>query len=177
VAQFVGSMFSGDSKFDAAKTNSFADFTELEKHGMALFFSDKTNCSRCHAGANFAADDSPGGEYGEPSVAGTANVGLDLVYDDQGKANGKFRIPSLRNIALTGPYMHDGRFNTLREVINHYNSNIQPHEFLDDNLTLNSSPKNMNFTELDMISLEAFLRTLTDEDLVTNEIYSNPFRK
>lgn len=176
VAQFVGSMFSGDSRFDKAVEDDFTSFTEVEKHGMALFFSERTKCNRCHAGPNFSSPDGPGGEYSEPTVAGTANVGLDLNYEDQGKANGKFRIPSLRNIALTGPYMHDGRFSTLKEVLQHYDKNIQPHTFLDDNLKAGEGPAKMNFTELEFIALEAFLNTLTDEDLLVNEKYSNPFR-
>lgn len=176
IAQFVGSMFSGDAKFDAAKENDFAEYTEMEKIGMGLFFSERTKCNRCHAGANFNAPDQPGGEYGAPGVAGTANVGLDVVYEDQGKGNGKFKIPSLRNIQLTAPYMHDGRFETIREVLNHYDQGIVEHNFLDDNLREGDAPKKMNFSELEFQALEAFLNTLTDKDLVTNEKYSNPFR-
>ncbi len=178
VAQFVGSMYSGSSKFDHGVNNNFADFSELEKYGMAIFFSDEANCSACHAGANFAAQDNPlaGGQYSSPTVAGTANIGLEVDYEDEGRGEGKFRIPSLRNIALTGPYMHDGRFETLKEVIGHYNEDIAPHLSLDDNLKAGGLPKRMNLSTLEITALESFLRTLTDEDLVSNPMYSNPFR-
>lgn len=176
IAQFVGSMFSGTAKFDRAKSNDFAEYTEMEKLGMAVFFSERANCSSCHSGANFNAPDQPGGGYSSPAVAGTANVGLELNYEDQGRSNGKFKIPSLRNIALTAPYMHDGRFTNLRQVLEHYDKGIMPHSFLDHNLKDGSNPRRMNFTELEFMALEAFLTTLTDEDLVSNDKYSNPFR-
>lgn len=105
-------------------------------------FSERTGCFKCHSGSNFSAPDDPGGAYGAPTVAGTANVGLDKTYADNGKGNGKFRIPSLRNIELSAPYMHDGRFNTLEAVVDHYSHGIQAHPHLDANLKdKNGQPK------------------------------------
>jgi len=128
LSEFIASMFKKDSKFDEGLVSNFDNFSSLEKHGMELFFSSTTQCASCHAGANFST---PTGGFNNPyrDTGGSTNIGLDVVYEDQGFADGKFKIPSLRNIALTAPYMHDGRFETLTEVIQHYNTGIQPHEF------------------------------------------------
>ena len=81
--------------------------------------------------------------------------------------NGKFRIPSLRNIELTAPYMHDGRFNTLEEVVEHYNTGVKPHNHLDKNLkNTDGSPLRPNLNSLEQKALVAFLKTLTDETTI-----------
>jgi len=76
---------------------------------------------------------------------------------------GKFKFPSLKNIAIRPPYMHDGRFATLEEVIDHYSSGIQNHQF--------------NFTQAEKDALIAFLNTLTDNQMLTDEKYNNPFKE
>jgi len=175
IAQFVGSVFKADSRFDEGLEVNFSNFSQLEKHGMALFFSEKTNCASCHNGVNFA---SPTAARNNPYVStlGTTNIGLQMEYDDPGFINGKFTIPSLRNVALTAPYMHDGRFNTLREVLDHYNTGVVNHPDLDIKLKRNNQPVRMELTELDMQALEAFMLTLTSKTITTDERYSNPFR-
>ena len=98
-------------------------------------------------------------------------------YADEGLGEGRFRIPSLRNIALTAPYMHDGRFATLGEVIDHYDHGIQAHPALDKNLRNNDgTPKRMNLNPLEKQALIAFLNTLTDETVLTDQRFSNPFK-
>lgn len=177
MTQFLSAMKTGKSKFDQGFENNFTNYTPLELEGKDLFMSTKTNCTSCHAGINFAAPDFPGGPYGQPSVKGTANIGLDLDYADEGKGEGKFRIPSLRNIALTGPYMHDGRFETLEEVVEHYNSGVQAHHALDHNLVdENGQPQRLNLSTFEKKALVAFLHTLTDDAFITDERYSNPFQ-
>ena len=177
LSQFVVALVSSDSKFDTGIESGFQNFSALEKLGHELFFSERTQCSGCHAGGNFAAPDFPGGEYGQPGVQGTASIGLDLVSADPGKGNGLFRIPSLRNVALTAPYMHDGRFNSLEEVIDHYNSGIQAHPELDTKLQdENGLPRRMSLNSLEKKALVAFLHTLTDSSLIVKEKYSDPFR-
>jgi len=146
ISQFIASISSTETAFDRALEDDFESYSEMEKLGMAIFFSDKAQCSSCHSGANFAADDSSNGEY--RTTAGTANIGLDLVYDDNGKNEGQFKIPSLRNIALTAPYMHDGRFESLREVINHYNHNVKPHDNLDDKLRTGNQAQQLDLSSL-----------------------------
>ncbi|MEM7374002.1 MAG: cytochrome c peroxidase [Bacteroidota bacterium] len=186
LGQFLNSMVSYNSKFDKGMENDFADFTPLELKGKELFFSPKTQCSSCHADGNFAAPDGPNQEYGSGgrdlsgqsriNPKGTANIGLDVNYSDNGRQNGKFKIPSLRNIALTAPYMHDGRFETLEEVIHHYSKRIQPHQDLDGKFrSLNGNVVRLNFTPLEVESLIAFLHTLTDEQMVTDPKFSDPF--
>jgi cytochrome c peroxidase len=175
ITHFVSSMISMNAKSDKVD-NGLAQFTALEKMGHDLFFSERTNCFKCHSGSNFSAPDDPGGAYGAPTVAGTANIGLDKSYADNGKGNGKFRIPSLRNIELSAPYMHDGRFTTLEAVIDHYSRGIQAHPHLDANLKDGSGqPKRMNFTAEEKDALIAFLRTLTDVSFISNPKYSDPF--
>ena len=202
LAQFMRSMVSYESKFDKGMENDFADFTPLEIAGKELFFSQKAQCSSCHANGNFAAPDGqffitnvdafsggltvpsdpinniPGGNnpYASPQSKGTANIGLDVVYEDDGKEKGKFKIPSLRNIALTGPYMHDGRFGTLEEVVDHYSENIQPHNDLDSKFrAVGGGVAQMGFTELEKRSLVAFMETLTDANFIRDEKFSDPF--
>lgn len=182
IAQFVGSITTNNSKFDEGQKTEFSNFTSLEKMGMEIFNSEKAKCSSCHTGNNFAADDNPGGEYGggftqaSNNPRGTTNIGLDLVYNDNGKESGKFKIPSLRNIALTGPYMHDGRFSSLEEVIDHYSNGIKPHKDLDIKFKNQTGDVvHLNLDPVEKQALVSFLHTLSDESLLTNPKYSDPF--
>ena len=113
------------------------------------------------------------------------NNGLDGVStDDLGLAEvtgiktheGLFRAPSLKNIAVRGPHMHDGRFETLEEVIEHYSTGVQPHHNLDRKLkSADGSPRKLNLTERQKTALVAFLETLTDEAFLRDEKFSDPF--
>lgn len=175
ITHFLSSMITMNSKHDLAKVNR-AELTISEKLGRDLFFSQRSGCFKCHSGDNFSAPDEPGGSYGAPSVAGTANIGLDKNYADNGKGNGKFRIPSLRNIELSAPYMHDGRFNSLSAVIDHYSAGVQAHPFLDANMkTSQGQPKRLNFTVEEKDALVAFLCTLTDISFISDPKFSDPF--
>lgn len=180
LSQFVCSLFSGNSKYDqAVERGSFASLTPLEEKGRQLFFSSTTQCSSCHGGENFSVANSTStrGFDGYGETLGTANIGLDVVYKDNGFGEGQFKIPSLRNIALTAPYMHDGRFKSLTEVINHYNNNIQMHKKLDKKFIQNGTPIRMNLSDVEVQAMVAFLNTLTDESFIKDERYSNPFKK
>lgn len=138
--------------------------TAQEEHGRQLFFSPRTQCAVCHSGPDMVGD--------RPF-----NNGLDASTNaDQGAGQGRFKTASLRNIALTGPYMHDGRFATLREVIEHYSSGIQDHPNLDPRLrNPGGRPIQMRFSDDEMDALIAFLRTVTDESLAIDERFSDPF--
>ena len=117
--------------------------------------------------------------------ARTFNNGLDaaLVNDDNGvgdvlnnvNQNGRFKVGSLRNIELTAQYMHDGRFATLSEVVEHYNSGVQNHPNLDALLQRNGVPVRMNLSEQEKQDLVAFMLTLTDDNFVNDDKFSNPF--
>lgn len=211
MSQFLRAMVSKDSKFDHAQASNFEGFTAKEELGRTLFFSQRLQCSGCHAGINFgnipsnedlffATDrlmsdanfdesaffsndlalsvSSAGNEYGTPETLGTTSIGLDVVSEDPGLRNGNFKIPSLRNIAVTAPYMHDGRFESLEEVINFYNSGIQPHPELDDKFRdVNGHPIKMGLSTLEKEALVAFLETLTDDTFMREERFSDPFRR
>ncbi len=182
MTQFLRSMLSTNARVDNGQAQP--QLSAQEKEGMDLFFGQAL-CSSCHGGRNFneaflGLRDTVPSPYndGRPH----ANIGLDKDYTDPGMGNsdasmtGVFKVPSLRNVALTGPYMHDGRFQTLMDVVNHYNSNIQKHDNLDQRLRdWEGNPWRLNLTESQKQSLVAFLNTMTDNSLVTDEKFSNPF--
>lgn len=108
-----------------------------------------------------------------------------MVYEDNGvgavtgnpNQNGDFKAPCLQNIELTTPYMHDGRFATLAEVVEHYNSGTQNHPNLDNRLEGNNGqPRRLNLTQAEKDALVAFMETLTDTQFINDQKYQNPFR-
>jgi cytochrome c peroxidase len=148
-------------------------FSSLEIEGMGLFQSEKYACDRCHQ------------VQSTETKARFANIGLDQNYTDQGLAdltgnsddNGKFKIPSLRNIEYTAPYMHDGRFSTLEEVIDHYSDGIINHPNLHSDLKdENGMAKVLNISEHEKAALVAFLRTLSDRSVISDPKFSDPFK-
>ncbi|MEZ4909709.1 MAG: cytochrome c peroxidase [Saprospiraceae bacterium] len=186
LAQFVGSIASLRSKNDLGLKDGFIDFSSLELLGKNLFHSDRAMCSSCHGGGNMAPLDGPNDPYGggggdfsnTQDLQGATNIGLDIVYADQGVGEGRFKIPSLRNVALTAPYMHDGRFKSLEEVIEHYSSGVKQHKALDIKFKdEHGFVKHLNFTTIEKQALIAFLNTLTDYDMVTDVKWSDPFTK
>lgn len=201
LSHFLRSMVTCNAKYDEGKATNFDNFNSLEKLGYSIFTSDRAKCASCHKEPTFTAAtfggrmmpngdpnnggmfviDPIAGENGDnpyAQTAGTTNIGLDRVPTDAGRQNGEFKIPSLRNAEITAPYMHDGRFNTLEEVVEHYSSGIQPNPSLDKKFkNTDGTVKNMNFSEIEKKALVAFLKTLTDKKFTTDAKYSNPFRK
>jgi cytochrome c peroxidase len=184
LTQFLSSMVTHNSKFDEGAKKQFSNFSNIELVGKDLFMSERLSCTKCHTGANFSLGDDKrfdnpygGGGGGSTSANGTANVGLDMFYKDNGSGNGKFKIPSLRNIELTAPYMHDGRFKTLEQVVEHYNNGIQAHPNLDGNLkNANGEPRKLNLSPIEKTALVAFLKTLSDPTYTSDVKYSDPFK-
>lgn len=169
LSQFVRSMTSYKSKYDSAfnaqgQPNFVATFTAQEERGHQLFgVGPGGRCSSCH-GTNAQIANQP------------HNIGLDATNTDEGAGDGEMKVPSLRNIAVRGTFMHDGRFGSLRDVINFYSTGIQNNPDLDPLLRgPNGLPVRFNFTPGQVNDLLAFLGTLTDTDLLTNSIFSNPF--
>jgi cytochrome c peroxidase len=174
LAQFIKSIRSFKSKYDQGAPSNFSNFTVQEETGRQIFFDPDFTCFQCHFSENY------GGLTKEV-------IGLDSIYNDQGigalngdqNDNGRFKAVSLRNIELTGPYMHDGRFATLEDVINFYSEEKQQHANLDFRLTSNyvtgGLPLHFNFTDAEKLALIAFLKTLTDWDLVGDVKYADPF--
>jgi len=182
LAQFVRSIQSFQSKFDQGRKNDFNDFSKKELDGFHIF--KDSGCENCHLITS--------------SRSTVANIGLEMHYEDKGiyhitkddDDKGQFKVPSLRNIALTAPYMHDGRFASLNDVFEHYSGGITDHPNLDGRLKTglssvgwgyydlpdeNAEPIKLSFTDYEMNALVAFFNTLTDEHLITDEKYSNPF--
>ena len=161
--QFLLTQVSADSKFDRALRGA-AEFTEDEKRGFELFATEYdpargrrgADCFHCHGGPLF-------------TDFGFKNNGLDRVSADAGRGavtgsasdRGKFKTPSLRNVAVTGPYMHDGRFATLEAVVAHYDHGIQRAAALDPNIAKHPEA-GLELSAEDRRALVAFLRTLTD---------------
>ncbi len=176
--EFCNSISSTNSKFDdllnwrVGHQVGSNPFTQQELLGRGLFID---HCSSCHSRDMTLSSKS------------IANNGLDLEYADKGVGahrrveafDGFFKIPMLRNIAVTAPYMHDGRFATLEEVIDHYNTGIANHPNLSDDLKdpSTNAPKRNFLTEGDKQALTAFLHTLTDYEFLADERFSDPFKR
>ncbi len=179
ISNFVNAMGSYQSKFDqeaskeqyGSSFKNFAGFNAEQNRGLKIY---QEKCSSCHSPI-----------MGRPMLF-LANNGLDAVTNstDGGVGTqtgnsyelGCFKVPTLRNVALTAPYMHDGRFANLEEVVEHYNSGIQSHVNLHANLIVNGQAKRMNFSSSDKTDLIAFLNTLTDDKFRTDEKFADPFR-
>ena len=178
LAQFVRSLVSYRSKFDqglaeaGSLRESFPNFSRQENRGKNLF---ARNCAVCHL---------PPGQSAVFSMTQPRNNGLDSA-DADGKDlgvgditfnrfdAGRFKSPSLRNVEFTGPYMHDGRFKTLEEVIDHYSTGVKNHPNLDNRLR---GPRGRpRFTGEEKASLAAFLKTLSDPQFLTDPRFSDPF--
>ena len=162
LTQFVGSMVSATSKYDKVKQGQ-ATFTQAEQNGYTLF---QSKCATCHA---------------EPLFTDNSfrNVGLpvDPFINDFGRMritnkkedSLKFKVPSLRNVAVTFPYEHDGRFSSITSVLDHYSSGIQ------NSTTLDPQLKNMiPLTNFDKFYLLEFLKTLTDSAFIKDKRFSQP---
>ena len=181
LAQFERTLISGNSRYDQFRRGNRTALSPYEQQGLVLFTTHPNgtlrggNCGDCHSG-----DLQTNHTF--------SNNGLDAVPTDLGLGavtgrptdNGKFRVPSLRNIALTAPYMHDGRFATLADVVNHYNEHLRLNSPNIDPLLLNTTndPRQQSFT-LDLTPGEkaqivAFLRTLTDSTFIRDPRFARP---
>lgn len=177
IAQFEMTIISADSHFDRVAYKNSEFFTEEEQLGAdSLFFVEDIpigtlhpGCGHCHNAPSFGNNQfSNNGIENVTSLDDFPDRGLGEVTGSRFD-NGKFRAPTLRNIALTAPYMHDGRFATLEEVIDSYASGGHGVENEDPNIT------GFPMSDRQRQALLAFLRSLTDETLLTDERFSNPF--
>lgn len=176
IAQFERTLISGNAKFDKIfRREDF--FTDDELRGYELFFNASgapdAQCGHCHTSPFMDNND-------------YFNNGLDGVnsledFKDKGRGkvtgklfdNGKFRAPTLRNIEFTAPYMHDGRFKTLDEVIDHYASGGHYADNVDPFIP---QIKQINLTTKQKQQILLFLKTLSDKDFMNNPAYQNPFK-
>ncbi|GAB3573436.1 cytochrome c peroxidase [Hymenobacter daeguensis] len=181
LAQFERTLVSSNSRFDQFQRGNRTILSSDEQQGLQLFVAHPDpvlgirggNCGDCHAGPM-------------QTTRGFANNGLDLTFADLGRGlqtglatdNGKFRIPSLRNIALTAPYMHDGRFATLAQVLDHYNEHVVLTSPNLDPLILNGTntaghPR-LELTADEKTKIIAFLQTLTDTTFTHDKRFARP---
>lgn len=176
LAQFLRAMVSHTSKWDKGYAQVFSadapdralgadlpNFSKQENRGRHLFMAavaqGGAGCAACHLPPTFALSKdsrSNGLDAGETRL---------------------FKAPSLRNAALTGPYMHDGRFATLADVIDHYDHGIQPGPALDARLMKNGEPQRLNLSDADKAALVAFMATLNDAAFVADDRFADPFRR
>ncbi len=180
LAQFVRSIISTNSRFDAGRAPgvNFTNLTAQENEGRNIFNTPTLgNCAACHGTDNFV----PG-----PNIN---NNGLENPYIDKGvggltnlpQDEGLFKVPSLRNIELTAPYMHDGRFATLEEVVEFYNSGVVNHPNLSPplrnppNAPNPGQPRRLNLTVAQKAALLAFMKTITDTSVTTDPKFQDPF--
>jgi cytochrome c peroxidase len=176
--QFMNSIVSNHSKYDDYLTGAYT-LTAQEERGRYLFFTEYNpgfpstsgaDCKHCHGGANFEND-----KYmnnGIDDDLSVTDIGREKVTNLPAD-RAKFKVPSLRNVELTAPYMHDGRFQTLEQVVDHYN-------LVTNSTTLDASflqqlPNGLQLSSSDKQALVAFLKTLTDQELMTNPEYKSPF--
>lgn len=185
LAQFVRSIVSFSSKYDqgramvASPGANFPNFTTEENTGKNIFFQTIPNgggaCFGCHTTEAFISAN-PGPQNNGLDATSTTDSGAGGVFNNPIFV-GRFKTTSLRNIELTAPYMHDGRFATLEEVVEHYNSGIKAHPTLSPALKdVTGNPVQLNLTSSEKAALVAFLKTLTDNSVSNEMKWSNPFK-
>jgi cytochrome c peroxidase len=160
LASFMRTIVSGDSRYDRFQRGERGALNESERRGMDIFNGERGECFHCHVGFNFTNN-------------GFRNNNLYAQYEDIGRARvteldsdiGKFKVPTLRNVALTAPYMHDGSLATLEDVVEHYSSGGHESETSDPTI------RPLNLTADEKRDLVAFLTALTDETLAINPRY------
>ncbi|MFT7613325.1 MAG: cytochrome c peroxidase [Parvicellaceae bacterium] len=156
LAAFMRTFISGNSKFDIEARGEYR-YTEKEKEGFDLFFGDIGKCSECHNGFNLTNNS-------------FENNGSKSYYADTGRAritmnhvdHGKFRVPSLRNVGITGPYFYDGSYNQLNDVLKNYGHGGSGH------WNQNNIISTIHLTDSEQNAIIAFLHTLTDESFVNS---------
>ncbi len=176
LAQFERTLISANSKYDQAVSfdNPTVELSDLEFDGYLLFFQEllaanHPGCHHCHAPPNFGGQDFFNNGLDEaPNMTEFPDLGLGgftgILTD-----NGKFKAPSLRNIEFTAPYMHDGRFESLEEVIDHYASGGHYAPNVSSDIT------GFELTTYQKEALIAFLKSLSDPDFLNNSDFSSPF--
>jgi cytochrome c peroxidase len=167
IASFERTLISGRSAFDRyVYDDDRAAFSEGARRGMRLFYSDRSGCSSCHFGLNFSG---PMVHQGKPQQRALFANNGSAVKGDEGLSvetkreqdRGRFRVPTLRNIALTAPYMHDGRFATLEQVIEHYAAAGKHAESIG---VVDSQIRPLDLSAAEKGDLVEFLQNLTDKE-------------
>jgi cytochrome c peroxidase len=169
LAQFVRTLISGRSRFDAWYNRQETPLNDQEMRGFVLYTTEQADCFHCHGLGGLITDNS------------YQNNGLDTEFSDMGRYlvtgndadRGRFRTPTLRNIEMTAPYMHDGRFFTLEEVVDHYSDHVQVSPTISPTMELVGFG-GAQLTQQQKEDLIAFLRTLTDNEFLTDPAHADP---
>ncbi len=172
LAQFERTLISGGSKYDRFVRKEGASLTEEEMNGLALV---NAKCRSCHSGELFTDDN-----YHNNGIDNDfSNNALDGLYKGRYRITynlsdlGRFKTPTLRNVLLTAPYMHDGRFSNIDEVLEHYNAGIKISATTDLLLYQNNGQSGIPLTPADKKAIIAFMGALTDPVFLTNKKFSN----
>jgi cytochrome c peroxidase len=176
IASFERTLISGDAPVDRARRGEPEAMSASARRGEALFQSERLGCASCHGGLGYSSAFflPPGASV----LDGFRHNGLKAAYpaNNAGLAalnplpenNGRFRVPSLRNVALTAPYMHDGSLPTLEAVVAHYARGGAGHPYQDPRV------KGFTLTETEAADMVAFLHALTDETFVQDPRFAAP---
>ncbi|WP_425657081.1 cytochrome-c peroxidase [Tenacibaculum ascidiaceicola] len=167
MSQFMLMMVSANSKYDKyVRVEKGGAFSEQEKKGLELF---KAKCASCHTSDLFTDDAfRNNGLPVNPEINDLGRMTVTLLEDDKYK----FKVPSLRNIELTAPYMHDGRFGSLKSVLNFYATGVQETQNLDPILKKEDGTTGISLNEQEKEDIIAFLKTLTDEEFITDKRFA-----
>ena len=193
ISSFINSLYSGSSPYDKFKKGDSTALSSSQKTGMQLFFSAELKCASCHGGFNFSASslkDEKGDTlyYFNTGLYNIDGKGGYPIYDEglyqitNNKTDkGKFRVPSLRNLAFTAPYFHDGSAASLTEVVDSY---VNGGREIQQGIYKGDGSKNpykhplingFSISETDKINLISFLQSLSDTGFINNPPYQNPF--
>lgn len=170
LAQFISTLISSNSKFDKyLKGQTMLNASEL--NGLDIFLTERGDCFHCHS-------------VGLMSDNSFHNIGLDLTFNNVNWGRyavshnevdmGKFKTPSLRNVEFSGPYMHDGRFSSLEEVVEFYNSGVQVSIYTDPIMTKPGKEFGLQLSTQDKIDLVNFLKALSDTSFLNDIRFSKP---
>ncbi len=171
LAQWFRRLVTAQSRFDGYLQHE-VQLSDQELSGMMIFLTETGDCFHCH-GIPLMTDNEFHNIGLDTDHTG-ADVGRFAITGDPADM-GRFKTPSLRNIALTAPYMHDGRFQTLEEVVEHYSSGVQHSATLDPIMTKPGTGITLGLTPMQKADLVAFLHTLTDDHFVDDPALSDPF--
>ncbi|MCF8278078.1 MAG: cytochrome-c peroxidase [Flavobacteriales bacterium] len=169
IAQFERTLISGGSRFDQWYNQQAIQLTEQELHGFVLYNGEGADCFHCHGLGGFITDNKF--HNNGMDVDFSADEGRYLVTGDDSD-KGHFRTPTLRNIEMTAPYMHDGRFFTLEQVVDHYSEHILQSATIDPLMELVANG-GAQLTVQDKQDLIAFLKTFTDQGFIQNPDFSD----
>jgi cytochrome c peroxidase len=165
LSQFMYGMISANSKYDKYIRKEGVSFSKQELAGLQIF---NQKCASCHPAPLFTNDAFKNNGLSNDRVEDKGREEITLNFNDRAK----FKVPSLRNVALTGPYMHDGRFVSLEEVLDHYSAGVKKSKTL-DSLLINKNELGIALSLSDKKNLIHFLNTLTDYTLINNKDFSN----